>query len=195
MKSWRSKMRFKAHRTTAGQLMGVADLIIVIPATILCFFFLTNTGLSVYYKNRIGQTAHEAVVYAATHLGSQDVDLDTQVFAGDLFHKMNIPASNITAKVEKITLGGVPAVQCNLHADFDLLQGSPLPYKISLTEISCTADTAVAQVAVKAIVNGSMHTVYLPVIHRLENTPVIFNPRLFMTDQGASSYLGGAPDL
>src|ERR1700719_549353 len=72
-------------RSKSGQMMGVADLLIVIPSTILCFFFLTNTGLSVYYKGRLGAVADQAASYAAQHLSSPDVNVDTQVFLGELF--------------------------------------------------------------------------------------------------------------
>lgn len=182
-------------RSQLGQMMGVADLVIVLPVTILCFFFLTNAGLSVYYKNRMGGVADEAAVYAAGRLNSADVNLDTQLFVGDLFTKMHVPASNIKCDVEKTTVGGLAALQCTITADFDLIQGSPLPYKISLTEVACTAKSSIAQMAVRAYINGGMHTVYLPLVKRMPGAPTVYNPRFFVTEQGAASFTNSAPDL
>ena len=167
----------------------------MIPATILCFFFLINAGLSTYYKERFGQVASEGLSYSSTYLGSADVNLDTQVFIGELFNKMNVPASNINCKVEKTTINGVDALMCTTKSDFDLIKGSPLPYKISLTEVSCTTKFSPAQVAVRALVNGGMRTIYIPTQKRLSGLPTVYNPRLIMSNQGVDSCVYGAPDL
>jgi len=176
-------------------MMGVADLLIVIPATILCFFFLTNTGLSVYYKGRLGAVADQAASYAAQHLSSPDVNVDTQVFLGELFSKMGVPATNIHAKVEQIIVSDAPAVKVTITADFDLMKGSPLPYKIGLSEIAVTTKTQVAQCIVKVMMNGRVHSAYLPIVRRNSAVPSFYNPRLFLTDQGASMFSSGSPDL
>jgi hypothetical protein len=183
------------YRTQTGQMMGVADLVIVIPATILCFFFLTNTGLSVYYKGKLGNAADQAALFASRNLQSRDVEGDTAEFMRELFSKMNIPASNISAKVEAETIGQLPAVSVECTCDFDLLKGSPLPYKIRLTEKSVTIKQLVAQAAVHALVNGSIRTVYVPLIRQMHGMPTLFNPRLMLQSDGAETYKNAAPDL
>jgi hypothetical protein len=189
------KRRTTALRDETGQMMGVADLVIVIPATVLCFFFLTNTGLSVYYKGKLGFVADQAALYASQHLYSPDVSGDTTEFTSQLFTKMNVPVSKIDTKVDQITVGNIPAVSATITADFDLLKGSPLPYKIKLSETSVTIKELVAQQAVHALVNGHFRTVYIPLTRRLNGMPTLYNPHLILTDEGADNYKNQAPDL
>ncbi|HEY9775185.1 MAG TPA: hypothetical protein V6C81_15580 [Planktothrix sp.] len=185
----------KQTRSDTGQMMGVADLVIVIPATILCFFFLTNTGLSVYYKGKLGNAADQAAIYASHDLYSPDVNGDTTEFINQLFTKMSVPVSKVEVKVDQITVGNQPAVSVNITSDFDLLKGSPLPYKIRLSETSVTVKQLVAQQAVHAFVNGHMRTVYIPLTRRLNGMPTLYNPHLVLTDEGADMYKNQATDL
>ncbi len=182
-------------RSISGQMMGVADLMIVIPATILCVFFLTNTGLSVYYKGKLGVIADEAAVYASQRMNSPDVEKDTTDFLIDLFRKMGLPASNVHTKVERIMVSDAPAVKVGITADFDLLQGSPLPYKIGLSETGLTTNLQVAQGVVRVLYNGQVHSAYLPLVRPSPALPTFYNPRLILSDQGASMYATSAPDL
>jgi hypothetical protein len=182
-------------RSASGQMMGVADLMIVIPATILCFFFLTNTGLSLYYKGKLGAVADEAARYAAQRISSPDVEQDTKQFLIELFHKMGLPASDIRTKVERIMVRDAPAVKVSITAEFDLLQGSPLPYKIGLSETGVTTNLEVGQCVVRVLMNGSVHSAYLPMVRSCPALPTFYNPRLMLSDQGASIYATGAPDL
>jgi hypothetical protein len=50
-------------------------------------------------------------------------------------------------------------------------------------------------VAIKAVVGGSMRVLYMPVAKYIPEVPVVYNPRLIMTNQGASSYMSSAPPL
>ncbi|MGH9554034.1 MAG: hypothetical protein ACRD3W_31940, partial [Terriglobales bacterium] len=173
-------------RSRKGQMIATADLCIMIPCTILCFFFLTNTGLSVYYKNKLSFVADQTVLYTAAHLSGMSNSNEVVAFATEMFKKMNVPASNITVKVVKGTINNTPTLGITLTADFDLIQGSPLPYKIRLAETTLTANEIVGQVAVKVFSGQTMQTVYLPAGRKLLGTRTFSNDRFYLTDDGSN---------
>ena len=131
-----NKRRSKA-RSGRGQgiVEGVVGLVIVIGGGVLASLLLVNTGVSAFYKERIGYVTQKAADFAAIKYGNEGAESATKAFTSDLLKASGLPDLG-DFSIEKISVGGQDAVRVNVTVAGLVLFGSGdvLPKTISLQD-------------------------------------------------------------
>lgn len=133
------KYRKRSIRTETGQTMGVADLLIIVPVTVLAILLLLNIGVSMYFKSKLGFIASQAATFAAAQVSaspSVDPTPKTKALVIALLKAMGLPFGTTSVGVTPFTAAGQKAVSVQIVDDFPLFGSATkvFPVKIKLQD-------------------------------------------------------------
>jgi hypothetical protein len=132
------RQRLCSYRRQSGQGLteGVAGLLLVTTGIVLGVLLLVNSGLLLFYKEKLAFVTDQTAKFAAT-LSSDTRDDDTEKFAKELLGKVGLPSKQATVKVDDTTLAGQAAVSVAITDNFGLFgNGEILPKASSLTDVA-----------------------------------------------------------
>jgi len=161
-------------------MMATADILIVLPLTIGCAFFLVDSGLASCYKQKLTSVLNQAADYAVNLPVEVSPIKPTEGVVKELINKNVNAATNVNVKVETTTIGDNDAITVSATAFFPLLQGSCLPIGITLQD-QATAIVPANRVCAAIAINPypysyenpqANQSVYIPVIRPKHNMPV-----------------------
>lgn len=150
-KSRRMSFRTKPHlsRSTSGAALveGVVALCLITMGTVVAVTLLVNTGMSTYYKEKLGFIANQAAIYAASIPPSEDIVTSTKPVVQDLLLKMGLPASQFKLTGMHTDVAGKPAVSVTIAISALPLfgDGQLLPLSISLQDTAVTMRSTAPQ--------------------------------------------------
>ncbi len=174
-------MRYKARRRgQAGAILGVVDLMIMVPMVVIASFLLMDTGLAAIYKQKLSFVLIQAANYAVNLPPSENPESHVKAVVTELCTKSGLKCQRLKLAVKETTIGDDQAISISASADFPLLEGSVLPVSVNLQ------DTAVALIPANRICAAiaispypysqqspqSEISVYLPIIAPRHNMPV-----------------------
>lgn len=170
----------KHRRSSKGVLMATADILIMIPFIIGGAFFVTDSGLTSCYKQKLTFILNQAADYAVNLPPGTDVTKPTEQLVRDLTKKSGLQNSNLKIKVTTTTVGDNDAISVTATAAFPLLQGSFLPVQISLQDAAVAiipANRICAAIAINPYPYSyenpeANQSVYVPIIQPKHNMPV-----------------------
>jgi Flp pilus assembly protein TadG len=127
------------RRRGAALVEGVIALAMIIMGTVGAVLLLVNTGMSMYYKQKLGFIASEAAMYAAVLSQTDDVEVKGSETARALLQAMGFNPSRCDVKVSVTTVDDKPAIKVTITTDLKMFgKGDILPGSINIQ------DTAVA---------------------------------------------------
>lgn len=114
------KLRVSRNQKGQGIIEGAVGLVMVLGAGIVAMMFILNSGVGMYYKQKLMPVTNLAAQFAAAHASDSNVDEETANFVRDLMPKLCMAPSNLQVKVETITVGSEPAMQVTVSNSFPL---------------------------------------------------------------------------
>src|SRR5262245_28409097 len=129
-------VKLRSDQNGAVLVEGVVALVLIISGTVLATLLLVNSGLSTYYKEKLGFVANQASQFAFQIPQNQDPKPLTTAFVLDLMNQMGLPAEKTQVTTDNtIKVSGVRGVKVTIKADLKLIgKGDVLPLTIPLTE-------------------------------------------------------------
>lgn len=139
----------RINQNGAVLVEGVVALVLIIIGTVLGTLLLVNSGLSIYYKEKLGFVANQASQFAFQLPADKDPRPQTTVFVNELIEKIGLPAEKTTVTTDNtVQIAGVRGAKVIISAELKLIgKGDVLPLTIPLTE------TAIA-IASNYIISG-----------------------------------------
>lgn len=107
-KTWR-------QRSFNGQALveGVIALVLIISSTVLALLLLANSGMAVYYKEKLAVVSSKAADYAAAQPESSR-NAETRAFVQELLQALGIRASSVDVDVSTVTVHSEPLIKVNV---------------------------------------------------------------------------------
>ncbi len=128
-------MRYKRRRRNQlGALLGVMDLIIMIPMVVIAAFFLMDAGLAAIYKQKLSFVLSQAANYAVNLPPNEDTELHVNTVVNEMCSKTGLKCRRLKLSVKETTIGDDQAISITASADFPLLEGSVLPISVNLQD-------------------------------------------------------------
>lgn len=123
-------------RRGAAIVEGVVGLWLIITGTVLAVLLLINTGMSTYYKEKLGFISNQCASYAATLSPADDVQAKVEPFAKDLLGALGIANTGCKVKVEEKNIQDRVALKITVAVSGLKLfgQGDVLPGTIALED-------------------------------------------------------------
>ena len=136
MKDSSVKKRF--NQSGAVLVEGVVALVLIITGTVLGTLLLVNSGLSTYYKEKLGFVANQAAQFAFQIPADKDPKAQTTAFVLELMEKIGLPSENTVVTTDNtVQVAGVRGAKVVITANLKLIgKGDVLPLTIPLTETS-----------------------------------------------------------
>lgn len=118
-----------------GLIEGVCGLVIVTIGAVLGILLLVNTGVSAFYKERVGFVTQKAADFAAMKFGEASALDETRKFTNDILKETGLPNLQ-DIKLEKVLAGGKDAVRVRLVVSGLTLvgNGEVLPKSINIED-------------------------------------------------------------
>ena len=121
------------HRPPKGQLELFAAILVVATMLVVGYvLFLVDSGVSAFYKQKLGFLANQGAQFAAGYTGSNATGA-AQTFVSALAPKIGMSSAGLNVQVTDTIVNGKPAYACVVSGSFPLIQGSVLPATISLS--------------------------------------------------------------
>ena len=131
------------HRSCRGQMFGVVDLMILVPATVAAVLLLLNVGVSTYYKEKLGFIGNQAAQYCytvATTTPEANWAKETSDFVAQLLPAFGMKASNLNVRsaIANVMIAGSlkKQAQVTITNSFNLLgpHVNFLPTQVTLSD-------------------------------------------------------------
>jgi hypothetical protein len=88
---------------------GVLALCMVTAGTMVAVSFLVNSGMMIYYKNKLGFISSQVALQAANK--PQMEDMEVEQMAKDLLTQMGLPTKDLKVTRKAVSIYGRPAVK------------------------------------------------------------------------------------
>jgi Flp pilus assembly protein TadG len=168
------------ERSKKGVVMGVADLVIMIPLFVAGVFFLGDLAQMGACKERLSSVLTQAANYAVTLPSDVDPAKSTEPVVKQLCAQNNLTINNIQVQVKKITIADSDAISVKATGYVPLLQGGMLPAAVSIQDAAVALYPANRVYGVVAISPYPYSTdnpaagqsVYIPIIRPRSGVPV-----------------------
>jgi hypothetical protein len=172
--------RFKVARNDRGMIMATADLLITIPLVVMLSFFVVDSALGSYYKQRLGCLLDQAAEFGANYPVGKDPLQPTEEMVASLLRRSSMQALKLKVKAKEIEVEGNSAIEVSATGEFPLLQGSLLPVSIPLKETSVAlvpVNKVCAFIALSPSSYASQYpgrglSLYIPVVKPKQELPV-----------------------
>jgi Flp pilus assembly protein TadG len=134
------KAKYIRKRNSGAALVeGVIALMMIIMGTVGAVLLMVNTGMSMYYKQKLSFVAQQAASYIALLSAADDIEVKGEDTSRALMQAMGMDPNRCTVHIELTTVQDLPAVSVTLATDVKLFgKGDVLPLSIKIQ------DTAVA---------------------------------------------------
>lgn len=115
---------------------GVMGLWLIITGTVLAITILVNTGMSTYYKEKIGFIANQCGIYASSLPPGEDMTTKVEDMARGLVNALGMANSGVKVKVEEKAVADRTAVKITVAVNGLKLfgPGDVLPGTINLED-------------------------------------------------------------
>lgn len=183
----------RSRRSACGQAMATADLLILIPVSLLLLLFVVNAGVSAFYKEKLGFVTNQSAKYAATLPNSVNPEPQTQVVARGLLRALGMTDPQPNIDVKRVNVAGQPGVQVKVTVSLPLIQGSSVLPRTIVLQDSSTALASASTGQIGQLFHFDRTTnrpIYLPVVKGDSSLPTFFCDE----PAGLNPYLGpGVP--
>lgn len=105
-----SKPIYERGNTGAAMVEGVVSLWLIITATILAVALLVDTGMSTFYKAKLGFVTNQVAVALAAQSDQTQAEEEAKSMTKSLFDAMGIQFKECTVKVKAESIDSQPAV-------------------------------------------------------------------------------------
>jgi hypothetical protein len=124
------------RRTGAAMVEGVMGLWLVITGTVLALTIIVNTGMSTYYKEKLGFISNQCAAYAATLPPGEDIASKVEPVARGLLSALGLANTGCKVKVEEKAIEDRTAVKITVAVNGLKLfgPGDVLPGTINLED-------------------------------------------------------------
>jgi hypothetical protein len=159
--------RMNARRHSGAALAeGVAALWLIVSITAASVSLLINSGMSMFYKQKIAFCAMETATYTA----GQRMDVDRlargEEFAREIVKGMGLAVHNATIDIKETTVKDAPAISVRISiANLPLLhgEGGILPFSITIADQAVAIRHATPEAYVWLTNNAKMSGYLIPV--------------------------------
>lgn len=133
-----SRARIIPPRKDSGAALveGVMGLWLVITGTVLAITILVNTGMSTYYKEKLGFISNQCAAYAATLPPGEDIPTKVEPVARDLLNALGMANTGCKVKAEERAIQDRTAIKITVAVNGLKLfgPGDVLPGTINLED-------------------------------------------------------------
>ena len=110
----RGKRRIRGWERGAALAEGVAAIALVITITIAALGLLTNSGMSMYYKQKLAFVSTQTAMYAATR--TDVTELECKQIAEGVAMASGLSSKALDVKLEDTNVSGKPAIKLTVVA-------------------------------------------------------------------------------
>lgn len=162
--------RFHVRRNQTGAVLaeGVVSIWLIVTVVVASISLLINTGMSMFYKQKIAFIAMQTATYAAQLKLADDRQARGETYAKSLIKTMGLPVINSEITIKELVVEGAPSIEVAITlANLPLFHGPEsgmLPFSVTLGDKA----VAIRQQAPEAYVwlnnNPKMSGYLLPVV-------------------------------
>jgi len=130
----------RRYRQQQGQALaeGTAAMCMVFGSVVVAMFFVLNTGMGMFFKQKLTGVCLAAAAHASAHAGDSDVETETMDFVEELMPQVGIAPRNLSVAVSEINVGEHSGVQVTVSNTFPLFGSvNMLPTQIVLADSEC----------------------------------------------------------
>jgi len=164
-------MRRKGHgrsKQGAALVEGVASLWLIVSITVASISLLINSGMSMFYKQKIAYVAMQTATYTAQMKMNEDKTSRGEELAKSLLSKMGFNVAQTEVDIKEISVEGAPSIQVDITCkNLPLFHGTEagmMPFSVTLGDSA----TCIKQQAPEAYVwlnnNPKMSGYLIPVV-------------------------------
>ncbi len=161
---------FRARRNQTGAVLaeGVVSIWLIVTVVVASISLLINSGMSMFYKQKIAFIAMQTASYTAQLKTSEDRQTKGETFARMMIKTMGLPVINSEITIKEVAIEGAPSMEVAITlTNLPLFHGPEsgmLPFTVTLGDKA----VAVRQQAPEAYVwlnnNPKMSGYLLPVV-------------------------------
>lgn len=128
------KLKRARNQSGAALAEGVVSLWLVVVITVAAVSLLTNSGMSIFYKQKISFIAMQTALYTAHLKMNEDKVGKGEAFAKNMITSMGMPARNAEIIVREMNIEDAPSISVKITiANLPLLQGDGGMMPLSVT--------------------------------------------------------------
>lgn len=147
---------------------GVVALWLIISITVAAISLLINSGMSMFYKQKIAYVAMQTATYTAQMKMHEDKKTQGEALAKKLLQTMGFNTSQADVQVKETTIDGAPCVQVDITiANLPLFHGTEagmMPFSVTLGDSAVCIKQQAPEAYVWLSNNPKMSGYLIPVV-------------------------------
>ncbi len=154
-------------RRGAVLLEGVAAIWLIVTVSVVSISLLINSGMSMFYKQKIAFVAMETAIYTAGLKMNVDKVATGEEFAKQMLNGMGMSVQNAKIEIKETMVMDAPAISAQISlSKLPLLQGSGgmLPFSITLADKAVAIKHATPEAYVWLSNSSKMSPYLFPVV-------------------------------